>query len=187
MIQSFLTPTAAASILLILAGCQSRPVADRNPVPARAFLGVLSGIEGGSFLGRVDESQTPANPFEGEQLIMHVREVSPDGARIALHVGEDHSRTWVLTRQGDGGLHLRHDHRYPDGTPHDLTDYGGYAAAESTATRFVFPADDLTAAMLPEAATNIWSMEITSHAFSYTLTRHGQPRFRAVFDLTDPR
>lgn len=44
-----------------------------------------------------------------------------------------------------------------------------------------FPADEATAEMLPEAATNEWRMELDPEngVFVYALERHGKPRFRA--------
>ena len=50
------------------------------------------------------------------------------------------------------------------------------------------PADSATAAMLPVAATNVWTLELDSGAsFSYALRREGtERRFRADFDLTRP-
>jgi hypothetical protein len=115
-----------------------------------------------------------------------VLEATPGGARIALDVGEDRSRVWHLTRPPRGRLHLRHDHRDPDGTPHQVTDYGGHAAPGGSPRRQRFPADAHTARIIPEAATNIWTIEYTSERLVYDLTRHGEPRFRAVFDLTAP-
>ena len=46
---------------------------------------------------------------------MHVRECSEDAIRIPFHVGEDRSRTWVVTRTANG-LRLKHDHRHEDGS-----------------------------------------------------------------------
>lgn len=175
---------ALAALLLTLAGCRGTGAHREDSVNAGLFLARLAALEGMTFEGQVDESFTPRNPFEGERLVMHVEQANSQGARIALRVGEDRSRTWVLTRS-HGGLHLRHDHRDPDGTPHSPTDYGGHAAPGGSPYRQRFPADSATAKMLPEAATNEWVMEIVPGSrFVYQLTRHGEPRFRAIFDLT---
>ncbi len=58
---------------------------------------------GQAFEGRVVED-TPAptgkDPFAGQRLVMHVRGCADPAheLRIPFHVGDDHSRTWVLTR-----------------------------------------------------------------------------------------
>ncbi|HSJ24899.1 MAG TPA: hypothetical protein VK929_09540, partial [Longimicrobiales bacterium] len=74
-------------------------------------------------------------------VIMHVRECSDDEIRIPLHVGDNRSRTWVLTRLDDG-IRLKHDHRHPDGTEEESSQYGGHTLAAGTASRQEFPADD---------------------------------------------
>jgi hypothetical protein len=66
-----------------------------------------------------------------------------------------------------------------------LTGYGGYADERGTSTQQFFPADDHTAEILPEAATNVWMMELTEDTgqFIYYLERHAEPRFRAELTL----
>ena len=44
--------------------------------------------------------------------------------RIPFHVGEDRSRTWVMTPTSVG-LRLKHDHRHEDGSEDEVTQYGG--------------------------------------------------------------
>jgi hypothetical protein len=171
------------SLLPFSTGCRTQEPS-YDWVNQELFLSRLATMRHREFDGQVNDAYTPNNPFEGQPLVIYVEEATKDGARIAMRVGDDHSRTWVFTRAERGRLHLRHDHRDPDGTPHELTDYGGYAAPGGTPGRQSFPADDATAAMLPEASTNIWTIEIEpSERFTYELTRHGKPRFRADFDL----
>ena len=57
-----------------------------------------------------------------------------------------------------------------------------------TAFRQRFPADSQTAALIPAASTNVWTLEIdeTQQRFIYDLQRDGRPRFRAEFDLRTP-
>jgi len=118
--------------------------------------------------------------------VMHVEICTEREIRVPFHVDEDRSRTWVLTRS-DAGLLLKHDHRHEDGTPEELTMYGGWARDGGTSLRQSFPADEQTAKMLPAAATNVWTLELEpGRRFVYDLTRHGQPRFRAEFDLSRP-
>jgi hypothetical protein len=86
----------------------------------------------------------------------------------------------------DEGLHLYHDHLGDVRTMEDLGDgdyhgYGGYADDRGSGIRQYFPADDVTAEMIPAAATNVWMMELDleNDRFIYYLERHDQPRFRA--------
>jgi hypothetical protein len=87
-----------------------------------------------------------------------------------------------------GGLHLYHEHIgdkvYPEGEA-PLTGYGGYADGRGSEWIQYFPADEATAEMLPEAATNEWRMELDpeSGVFVYALERHGKPRFRASLQV----
>ena len=125
--------------------------------------------------------------FTGKPLIMHVRRCSPGEIRIPFHVGENRSRTWILTRT-EGGLRLKHDHRHEDGSEDKQTQYGGDTEAAGTATRQEFPADAFTATLLPAAKTNVWTVEVhPGRTFAYALRREGSDRrFRIEFDLTKP-
>lgn len=116
---------------------------------------------------------------------MHVRECGPTEIRVPFHVGDDRSRTWVLTRTGSG-LRLKHDHRHEDGSEDEVTQYGGDTAEPGTATRQEFPADQHTASLIPEATTNVWTVELEpGEEFVYALRREGTDRrFRIAFDLT---
>jgi hypothetical protein len=124
------------------------------------------------------------------EVIMHVRECSPDEIRIPLHVGENRSRTWVLTRTPDG-IRLKHDHRYPDGSEEESSQYGGHTVDEGTASRQVFPAGDYSKALFerldhPDGVHNVWAMEVhPGERFSYGLTRPNR-EFGADFDLSRP-
>jgi hypothetical protein len=79
---------------------------------------------------------------------------------------------------------LVHDHRHADGTPDEITMYGGWAAPEGTAQRQRFPADSDTRKLIPEAATNVWMVEIDKEKqqLVYYLERHNEP-YRAVFKM----
>jgi hypothetical protein len=122
---------------------------------------------------------------------MHVRECTDDGLRIPFHVGDDRSRTWVLSRTATG-LRLKHDHRHADGTPDSATLYGGDTTDVGTEQRQVFPVDAESIALFRaegrEASTrNTWAMEIRpGEQFVYELSRPGGRLFRVVFDLSRP-
>jgi hypothetical protein len=160
--------------------------------PADAFLTRIAGHCGQAFSGRIvaNEPANPEDPFVGKALVMHVRECRADEIRIPFHVGDDHSRTWVLTRTR-AGLRLKHDHRHEDGSPDDVTMYGGDTAGEGTARRQEFPVDAESRALferhgLKASVTNTWAMEIDPGArFVYELARPGR-LFRVEFDLSQP-
>jgi hypothetical protein len=125
----------------------------------------------------------PGHPLAGKKLTISLEKCGDNEIRIPLQAGEDKSRTWILTLR-EGRLLLKHDHRHADGTPDKVTMYGGWAA-EGDANRQRFPADSDTATLIPEAATNVWTLELDAakEQLIYALERHGQPRYRAVFSL----
>ncbi len=161
--------------------------------PADDFLAALSRLCGQAFAGkvRVDTPASPDDAFAGKALVMHVRECGAGTLRIPFHVGDDHSRTWVLTRTA-AGLRLKHDHRHADGRPDAVTMYGGETAAAGTAGRQAFPVDAESVAMfekegLPASVTNTWAMEIQpGRTFVYELSRPGGRLFQVEFDLSRP-
>jgi hypothetical protein len=118
---------------------------------------------------------------------MHVRTCEPGVIRIPFFVGEDRSRTWVLTTTSVG-LRLKHDHRHEDGTEDEVTQYGGDTEGRGLATAQDFHADAYTAELVPTAATNIWTLEHhPGELFAYGLRREASDRrFRVEFDLTRP-
>lgn len=190
--------TAATSALLLLAiapaGAADRENEDIEP--ADAFLAALSNHCGKAYAGRIVANEpaaapaAPPDPFEGKTLVMHVRECTPQVVRVPFHVGDDHSRTWVITRTQDG-LRLKHDHRHEDGTPDVLTMYGGDTATAGTAGRQEFPVDAESKALferqgLKASMTNTWAIEIEpGQRYIYELARPGR-LFRVEFDLTTP-
>ncbi|HVS30890.1 MAG TPA: hypothetical protein VMS98_05495 [Thermoanaerobaculia bacterium] len=172
-------------LLVLAAGCQTAAVA---PHPAGAMWLALEPLCGRAFEGRMVEGTEPSDAAMGsERLVMHVRQCSADEIRIPFHVGENRSRTWVLTRTADG-VRLKHDHRHEDGSEDSITQYGGDTRTASS-PRLDFYADEFTAKLLPAAATNIWTIAIDERGetFTYGLRREAQGRrFRVEFDLTRP-
>ena len=130
---------------------------------------------------------------EGQRLVMHVRGCDDPTRelKVPFHVGDDHSRTWVLTRTDDG-VRLKHDHRHEDGSEDAVTMYGGDTAAAGTAQRQEFPVDAESIATferegLSASVTNTWAMEIEpDQRFLYELSRPGGRMFQVGFDLTRP-
>jgi len=152
------------------------------------FWQALRALCGKAYEGRLVEGTEPSDAAIGSQrLVMHVRSCSDEEIRVPFHVGDNRSRTWVLTRTGEG-TRLKHDHRHEDGSADAVTHYGGDADASSSGTTMQFPADAYTAALLPAAATNIWTIAIEpGRSFAYALRREVQGRrFKVEFDLSRP-
>jgi hypothetical protein len=168
------------------------PEASQTHLPAAAFMAAVADLCGLAFSRRIvaNEAAGPDDPFEGKALVMHVRECGPSQVRIPLHVGEDRSRTWVLTRTGSG-LQLKHDHRHADGSEDVLTMYGGDTVSPGSAVRQEFPADAESRALFAQQGLevsigNTWAMEIRPGAnFVYELSRPGR-LLRVEFDLSRP-
>jgi len=147
----------------------------------------LQSLCGKAFAGTV--TQAPANDtnFANKTLLMHVIQCSSHEIRIPFHVGNNRSRTWVLTLK-DSLIELRHDHRHEDGHPDKVTQYGGLATSTGMPTVQYFPADQFTVNLLPNAAANVWWMELQMNQyFSYNLRRIGSDRQYSIrFDLSKP-
>lgn len=180
--------------VLALAACAT-PRATKPVALADAFLAAIATHCGKAYEGRIvanePKSATP-DPFEGRRLVMHVRGCASPASRIEIpfHVGDDRSRTWILTRTA-GGLRFKHDHRHEDGTPDAMTMYGGDSASAGSAERQAFPVDAESIAMfkrggLNASVENTWAMEVHPKAFVYELSRPNGRLFRVEFDLTRP-
>ncbi|MEO1243647.1 MAG: hypothetical protein AAFX54_17190 [Pseudomonadota bacterium] len=170
--------------VLSVVGCGS---AD-EPTPAHNFMAGLTGLCGQAYEGRVVSSDDVDAGFASEKLVMHVRECAGEEIRIPFHVGEDRSRTWVITRT-DSGLRLKHDHRHEDGEEDAVTQYGGDSAMV-TANRAEFPVDQysidlFTRKGLTASVTNVWAVEVSDELFAYELSRENR-FFRVEFDLNTP-
>lgn len=170
----------------LVAGCAVR-IAPPRVAPADAFWRSLSSQCGRAFAGRLTDGNASDSVMRRSALVMHVRSCSDSTIRIPFHVGADRSRTWVITRS-PGGLRLKHDHRHEDGSEDAITQYGGDARDGGTAVRQEFAADAHTAAIVPAARTNIWTVEIVpGERFVYALRREeSDRRVRVEFDLAKP-
>jgi len=177
----------AAALLTLTAACGARPADDAAAADRDTFWTHLHALCGQAFEGRVVHVNPSDSAFIGQRLVMHVRQCEDDELRIPFHVGDDRSRTWILTRL-ETGLRLKHDHRLEDGSEDEVTQYGGDTLEPGTAEWQEFRADDYTATLIPAAATNVWTIEIVpGEVFAYALRREGtNRRFRVEFDLTRP-
>lgn len=152
--------------------------------PSAVFWKELEKLCGKAFNGTLVAAPADDTTFKGKALVMHVRACEKDRIRIPFFVGEDRSRTWVLTRKEDRIL-LRHDHRHEDGKPDTVTMYGGLTTSVGMPTRQMFPADQETVNTIPAAAPNVWWIEIVpGEHFTYNLRRMGSERYFSIkFDL----
>jgi hypothetical protein len=181
------TVLAVLPAAVMMACAPAVPPPPSLPAAQEQFWSALRGLCGQAFEGQLVERVPPDDVFTDRHLVMHVRECDDEVIRVPFHVGEDRSRTWVFFRTSDG-LRLKHDHRHEDGSPEELTWYGGDAVEPGTAAVQEFPADTDTADMLAEAATNVWTVEVhPGDRFAYALRREGtERRLRVEFDLTRP-
>lgn len=201
---------ASAALALSLSACADpagAPVTAAADAPANegsaqpaaaadAFLAALATECGKAFAGRIVANEPATgqpDAFEGKALIMHVRgcDKPAEELRVPFHVGDDHSRTWVITRT-DGGLRLKHDHRHPDGSEDTQTMYGGDSVSAGSAIRQEFPVDAHSIELferegLQQSTSNTWAMEIEpGKRFLYELSRPSGRLFQVEFDLSQP-
>ncbi len=154
------------------------------------FFNKLSSYCGKAFSGKlVAFNESDSKSFSGA-AVMHVRSCSENEIRIPFHVGEDRSRTWVITKTKTG-LRLKHDHRHQDGSEDKLTQYGGDTVNAGSTTRQEFPADAFSKALFERdgmkvSMENTWAVEAAdNNIFAYELRRSNR-HFRVEFDLSKP-
>jgi hypothetical protein len=173
--------------LMLLALGPAWPAAEQRSAeaaPGPAFWRSLSALCGRAFEGTLVKAPDGDTTFADQRLIMHVRACTPNEIRIPFVVGEDFSRTWIVTRTGER-FELKHDHRHADGSKDPITCYGGTTTNAGSASAQVFPADEETRVMIPEAFANVWSLRVEQdETFTYGLWRLGTMRiFQVDFDL----
>jgi hypothetical protein len=179
----------AIAAAAFMAGCATTPSGSASDL----WFDHLSRHCGQAFEGRLVSTDPADAAFAGQRLVMHVRQCSDGEIRIPFHVGEDRSRTWVISRTTTG-LRLKHDHRHEDGSPDSLTMYGGDGRGEGSNIRQEFPADPESIAMFTAQGrsvsnSNVWAIEVDGKVFAYELRRPpgpGQRFFRVEFDLSRP-
>ena len=141
---------------------------------------------GKSYMGEITEGGKPGDQFTGKKLVMQVLSCEENQIKIPFYVGDDQSRTWVLTFKDDV-IQLKHDHRLENGTPDKVTMYGGTSPNTGHANKQFFPADQETCTLLDYACSNVWWMTIDDKSFTYNLRVVGSERqFSVKFDLTKP-
>lgn len=175
----------ALPTLLALAACAVVP---RSAPAQDQYYARLRALCGQAFEGRVVTGDAADSEIAAARLVIQVRSCSDSELRIPFHVGNDHSRTWVISRTATG-LHLSHEHHPQNGGAPAVTDYGGDTNAPGNPRRQEFPADQASRDLfvrenIPASITNVWAIEIVpGHLLAYELRRPGR-FFRAEFDLT---
>ncbi|OLF81408.1 hypothetical protein AWH62_01680 [Maricaulis sp. W15] len=169
---------------LVLAACSPS-----SPPAGDALFSTLSDLCGQAFEGRVVSDDPRDADWASEILTLHVRECTPGQLRMPMHVGDNRSRTFVLSRVA-GGLEFKHEHRHEDGIEDVLSQYGGTTVATPTESHAEFPADQFTRVLFDRegiavSMQNVWSITLTDTTFTYALDRPGR-HFEAEFDLTEP-
>lgn len=175
--------------LLGLSTATSATAADQTP--GDQFFARLTALCGKTLTGQVVAGDAADEPFRKSALVMTVAQCDAREIRIPFSVGEDRSRTWIVTRLDDGRLRLKHDHRHADGVEDQLSRYGGDTVEAGTAQLQRFPVDAESQALFTRldravSNTNVWSLGLTDQAFSYELSRPGR-LFRVSFDLDGAR
>lgn len=167
-------------ILLLLSSFTSW--AQQDP-PNVEFWNSLKKLCGNAYQGKLT-NYSPTDDFLNKTLVMHVRSCDENTIKIPFFVGEDKSRTWVL-KFIDGRIELKHDHRHADGSPEEVTLYGGISTNTGSSVLQMFPADQETVDMIGYAATNVWWIALENNTFTYNLRRIGTDRiFSVEFDLS---
>lgn len=153
------------------------------------FFDLISRHCGKAFKGNVAIDTADSKFFKDKSLVMHVRKCSSHELQIPFHIGDDASRTWIITKTGSG-LSLKHDHRHKDGSYDEQTMYGGHTQDAGWDNVQSFPADQYTKDLftqqgIPQSNENIWQVFVYPDSFSYRLIRQGR-EFKVDFDLTNP-
>lgn len=186
-LRAFLVATLAAGLLVGTALAEGL-VSNRLVPEQRAFWQQLQRLCGQAFPGRIsDVTEYYREAIGGRELIAHGVSCEDERIHVALHVDENRSRNWILSLV-DGSIRLKHDHRHPDGTEEDISQYGGDAPVPGLPHRQIFPADAHTSEILPQRADNFWFMDFADdNTFYYGVhwPKYGHS-IRLAFDLSRP-
>ena len=175
------------SLLFVVSVTFARPAPLVSIPSHELFFANIAKHCGKAFPGKVSIDNQPSAAFAAP-LVMHVRKCTDSELQIPFHVGDDASRTWIITKTGSG-LSLKHDHRNKDGSDDPSTMYGGHTLDAGYGQMQSFPADQYSKELfvnagIPQSAGNTWQMYIYAEKFSYRLIRQGR-EFRVDFDLSN--
>lgn len=151
------------------------------------FFESIKELCGTQYVGVMTYPEKGQDDFSGKKLLANIASCGDQEIRIPFNVGEDKSRTWIISKTANG-LELKHDHRHADGTPDEVNMYGGATLEAGNPLSQSFAADQHTATMIPAAATNVWTLEFNQDKSEmiYYLERNAAPRFKAVLQRKEP-
>lgn len=176
---------SAALGLMGVAACSPAP----SPRGGEHMFAALSQYCGQAFEGHVTSEDPRDADWATQTLTLHFRDCSNIQIRAPLHVGDDASRTWLISRETDG-LRLQHVHRHEDGSEDAVSLYGGSTIAPPLDGRAEFPADEFSRNLferegIAASMANVWSLTLSDETLVYALDRPDR-HFEASFDLTRP-
>lgn len=172
--------------LIILFVALTQLVYAQEKPNSKVFLEQFKALEGQYFEGVIIEGGKEGDGFTGKRLLMEVMSYDDREVRIPFYVGDDKSRTWILS-YSNNVITLKHDHRHEDGSADKVTFYGGTSPNEGSQTIQVFPADNETCELIDYACQNVWWITMDGTTYTYNLRRIGSDRLFVVkFDLTKP-
>jgi hypothetical protein len=180
------------SMAAILLSCGPRKeknvVIETRTNPQVEFFNHFKNFEGKKFVGKEVFVAEGVSSWANLELVMDVRECLDTIVYVPFRVGDNTSRTWMVIMEGGERLRFRHDHRHEDGSPEDLTMYGGYGTDMGTGFKQIFPADEFTCNMLDRICDNEWMVEFSEDlsTYSYSLRKAGRLIIQVDFDLTNP-
>ncbi|WP_159637442.1 hypothetical protein [Sphingobacterium composti Ten et al. 2007 non Yoo et al. 2007] len=153
---------------------------------SKLFLEQFKPFLGQYFEGEIVEGGKEGDGFTGKKLLMQVMSYDDREVKIPFFVGDDKSRTWILS-YSNNVITLKHDHRHEDGSPDKVTFYGGTSPNEGAVNSQMFPADNETCQLIDYACQNVWWITMDGKIYTYNLRRIGSDRlFTVKFDLTKP-
>ena len=199
--------TALLTLTLILSACQKSVTSEQETVEVKnnvnleqikevtleeSFWNALTEQCTHIFTGQSSYPDNPEDSFYGKKLVANFSNCTDTQIQVPFHVGDNKSRTWIFTKLDNGKLQLKHQHLHDDGSADEVSNYGGISDGGEISingqlkTMHVhFPADDFTKQLIPEASTNVWTIELISNgnaaqdSMSYNLYRHSKKRFIA--------
>lgn len=188
MKKSIIVTIGLISLLIVSNLALARPAPLVSIPSHNAFFNSIAKHCGKAFEGKVVFDNDPSPDFDN-RLVMHVRSCTNKELQVPFHVGDNASRTWIITKTGSG-LSLKHDHRQKDGSDDQLTMYGGHTVDAGYNNVQSFPADTYSKLLfvnlgIAQSVGNTWQMFVYENTFSYRLIRQGR-EFRVEFDLSKP-
>ena len=192
MTQSSAVSALKTTIAILICACPeyvSAQSTDTPESPQQEFMQAFKPFCGKAFAARIVQDNDPSPAWQ-KPLVVHVRDCEENVIRMPLHVGDDRSRTWVLTLH-EGYIDFQHIHLHEDGTADAVSPYGGQARDGGSAQEQRFPVDEASKALflandLDVSVNNTWSISFPeTNTMSYQLSRPGRI-FEVQVDLGTP-